>query len=51
MIKNYPPLDTDQIFSLLDEFYKRGFTKKDIKEMIDIWWKVGNALKLKYKHE
>ena len=39
-----PPLTIDQIFELLDEFYKRGFTKKEMKEVIDIWWKVSKAL-------
>jgi hypothetical protein len=38
------PLTIDQIFVLLDEFYKRGFTKKEMKEVIDVWWKVSTAL-------
>lgn len=45
------PMDTDHIFALLEEFYKRGFTKKEMKEIVDIWWKVGDALKLKHRHE
>jgi hypothetical protein len=48
MIKQYPPLDTDQIFNLLEEFYKRGFTKKQMKEIIDIWWMIGDRLGTKY---
>jgi hypothetical protein len=39
------PLNTDQIFALLDEFYKRGFTKNEMKMVIDIWWKVGKLVK------
>jgi hypothetical protein len=45
------PMEAEDIFALLEEFYKRGFTKKDMKDIIDIWWKVGDALKLKQRHE
>ena len=48
MIKQYPPLDIDQIFDLLNEFYKRGFTKKEIKEIVDIWWMVNDRLGSRY---
>jgi hypothetical protein len=39
------PLSADQIFALLDEFYKRGFTKNEMKMVVDIWWKVGRLTK------
>jgi hypothetical protein len=41
-VKN--PMDVDQAFSLLEEFYKRGVTRKEMKELIDIWWRVSKAL-------
>jgi len=42
-IKN-PPEDSKQMWALLDEFYKRGVTKKQMKDIVDIWWKVSDAL-------
>ena len=39
-----PPLTSEQMFALLDEFYKRGVTKKQMKDIVDIWWKVSEAL-------
>ena len=37
-------MDGEHAFALLDEFYKRGVTKKEMKDLIDIWWKVSKAL-------
>ena len=39
-----PPLTSEQMFALLDEFYKRGVTKKQMKDIVDVWWKVSDAL-------
>ncbi len=39
-----PPLTSEQMFALLDEFYKRGVNKKQMKDIVDIWWKVSDAL-------
>ena len=39
-----PPLTSEQMFALLDEFYRRGVTKKQMKDIVDIWWKVSDAL-------
>lgn len=41
-IKN--PMNSEQAFALLEEFYKRGVTKKEMKDLIDIWWRVSKAL-------
>ena len=41
-VKN--PIDGEQAFALLDEFYRRGVTKKEMKDLIDIWWRISKAL-------
>ena len=46
---NKRKLDIDDIWPLLDLFYKSGFTKRDMKFFIDTWWKIGDAFKTKYK--
>jgi hypothetical protein len=39
-----PPLTSEQMFALLDEFYRRGVTKKQMKDLVDVYWKVSDAL-------
>ena len=39
-----PPEVTAHVWALLDEFYKRGVTKKQMKDLVDVWWKVSDAL-------
>lgn len=39
-----PPLTSKQMFALLDEFYRRGVTKTQMKDLVDVYWKVSNAL-------
>ena len=40
----YPPMICEQVFALLDELSKRGVTKKQMKDLVDVYWKVSEAL-------
>ena len=42
-------INVDDIWPLLDVFYKAGCTKAEMKFLIDTWWKISDAFGTKYK--